>query len=186
MATMPMFKIGTSTREVGQKLFQSAEMSRSMYGCHSPGPLAYSFTPGLGKQPVSTRRSAPSFGFGRSERFVYAHIARAKLQPGPGAYGSRSAMGTQVAGNRPTEPQPGFGTSERAVQSRLFVSLEHSRQSHAGRDSPGPQAYVVSSGSVDKQRESVHETAASWGFAKIDRWGPRARSKDGVPGPGAY
>ena len=68
------------------KLFVSDLHSKSngaAFGS-SPGPSAYSLTPSIGTQATSRGKSAPSWGFGKANRFK-ANFAD-NGTPGPGAY----------------------------------------------------------------------------------------------------
>ena len=49
---------------------------------YSPGPC-YSLTSSVGAQPSTRGRTAPGWGFGKSNRFA---VARDTGTPGPGAY----------------------------------------------------------------------------------------------------
>ena len=74
----------------------------------------------LGNQWVSSRQSAPSYGFGTSTRehaakvFIspkHAQLSTMPLSPGPAKYGSKSVLGPQLI--LTSQPSYGMGTSER-------------------------------------------------------------------------
>ena len=74
----------------------------------------------LGNQWVSSRQSAPSYGFGTSTRehaakvFIspkHAELSTMPLSPGPAKYGSKSVLGPQLI--LTSQPSYGMGTSER-------------------------------------------------------------------------
>ena len=78
--TQPAFGFGSSNREHAAKLYVSNAMSRG--SGYSPGPC-YSLTSSVGAQPSTRGRTAPGWGFGKSNRFA---VARDTGTPGPGAY----------------------------------------------------------------------------------------------------
>lgn len=186
--TTPAYSVQKSTRETEDKRFVSADVARLKAGRHSPGPAAHDLrSPTLGKQSLSTRKTSPSFQFGSSKRFVYAHTVRSQTLPGPGAYSTPvGSSGRQIEGKRENEPRTGFGKGTRAAQEKVFISDAHSRLSTGGLHSPGPQAYGNRFGSVGRQQESTRRSAAQWAFGKADRWGPQPNPAHGVPGPGRY
>lgn len=53
-------------------------------GNFTPGPPAYNIPNGIGIQPTSRGRSAPSWGFGKDRR--YKDNTYETISPGPGAY----------------------------------------------------------------------------------------------------
>lgn len=88
LATEPAFGFGTSNREHISKVFVSDMHARasgsSNMGNFSPSPNAYTLNNGIGVQPTTRGRSAPTWGFGTASRFKDG--AYETGSPGPGAY----------------------------------------------------------------------------------------------------
>jgi len=88
LRTESAFGFGSSNREHISKVFVSDMHARaagtSNNGNFSPSPNAYTLTNGIGVQPTSRGRSAPSWGFGKQSRFAAG--AYETGSPGPGAY----------------------------------------------------------------------------------------------------
>jgi len=84
--TEPSFGFGSSDREHSSRLFVSELMSKSNAGAFgaSPGPSVYTLTPSIGTQATSRGRTAPSWGFGKANRFKNQFADTGT--PGPGAY----------------------------------------------------------------------------------------------------
>ena len=69
------------------KVFLTPAHEKVGFGRASPGPLSYSLTAGVGKQTLSTKREAPSFGFGSNDRWYTRKMAERHANfPAPGAY----------------------------------------------------------------------------------------------------
>jgi hypothetical protein len=67
----PLAGFGSSTRDHMAKVFMSPEHEKiNSFGKGSPGPAVYDRERGIGKQLLSVRREAPSFGFGGCDRCV--------------------------------------------------------------------------------------------------------------------
>lgn len=88
VSTVASFGFGSSNREHISRVFVSDMHARaagtSNNGNFSPSPNAYTLTNGIGVQPTSRGRSAPSWGFGTGSRFRAG--AYETGTPGPGAY----------------------------------------------------------------------------------------------------
>lgn len=83
----PLPGFGTSNRQHMDKCFLTKDHEKVHFGKASPGPLSYSLTPGVGKQTLSSKREAPSFGFGSNDRWYTSKMAaRHGNTPAPGAY----------------------------------------------------------------------------------------------------
>jgi len=83
----PLPGFGTSDRNHMTKVFITPEHEKVNFGKVSPGPLAYTLVPGVGRQLSSTKREAPSFGFGSNDRWYTRKMAiRHGNTPAPGAY----------------------------------------------------------------------------------------------------
>jgi len=86
LTTEPAFGFGSSDREHSARCFVSDLHSKSSGGAFgaSPGPGVYSPVSSIGAQATSRGKSAPSWGFGKANRFK-ANFAD-NGTPGPGAY----------------------------------------------------------------------------------------------------
>ena len=82
----PAFSFGTATRETAQKRFISDEHKTKELPKNNPGAGAYNHRITIGKQPISSQKTTPSFGFGTAERFDQKAATRHAAVPGPGAY----------------------------------------------------------------------------------------------------
>ena len=102
---------------------------------------------GFGAQPMSTRKSAPSYGFGAASRstaqkvFVsqeHTALATAGMHsPGPAVYLlPPSVGGKQPDGRRADPPSWGFGTNNRA---RALSSVERAVQYVYPLETPSPR-----------------------------------------------
>lgn len=177
-------RFGKSTRDVSQKLVELEVSASFMHGRHSPGPAYVRGQAAIGTQGTSKRKTAPSFGFGKSERFKHAHVARAHAVPGPGAYNlNRMAIGKEIVSVN--DPRVTFGRSTRESASNLFIGEAHSKR---GLDSPGPQKHgrlypLGSIGEPQRQTASRKGFTASFGMSGRFR---EEHAEHGTPGPGAY
>lgn len=129
----------------------------------------------LGDQPMSTKKSAPCYGFGSSTReqagkvFVsqeHTALATAGTQsPGPATYLlPPSVGGKQPDGRKADPPVWGFGTSQRFRPKSAPVKPD----GHAGNN-PGPGAYGLPPASVGPQVLARHSTAPMMGFGTSKR-----------------
>lgn len=86
--SMPLPGFGSSTRDHMGKVFMSKEHEKiNSFGKGSPGPAVYTREAGIGRQLLSVRREAPSYGFGGCDRFYTYKIALKQAGTlGPGAY----------------------------------------------------------------------------------------------------
>ena len=83
----PLPGFGSSTRDNTSKVFLTPDHEKVNFGKGSPGPLTYTLTPATGKQTLSSRREAPSYGFGSNDRWYMSRLAaRLGNTPAPGAY----------------------------------------------------------------------------------------------------
>lgn len=186
----PSFGFGVATREVANKVFISQEHTAlATAGLHSPGPAVYMLPNSVGgKQPDGRRIDPPSYGMGKSSRFMTENIAT--RTPGPGAYGGLgSSMGPQVGGRYKTQPIAGFGTAERKHVRKVFISKEHQKTDNYGMDSPGP-ATIGLPPTTGRQVETKMRTNPSWVFSSSGRDDPftKMQLKEGAktPGPANY
>ena len=86
--SMPLPGFGSSTRDHMTKVFMSPEHEKiNSFGKGSPGPAVYTRETGIGKQLLSVRREAPSYGFGGCDRWYTRKIALKQAGTlGPGSY----------------------------------------------------------------------------------------------------
>ena len=122
----------------------------------------------LGEQPLSTRSSAPSFGFGASTRDVRAKVfisqehartgdGQSSVSPGPAApYNLRASVGKQNDGRKRSSPHWMFCQAERFTVEKRADRF------------PGPGAYAVRS-SIGPQFSSAIDSAPLYGFGSAGR-----------------
>ncbi|PRW45654.1 histidine triad (HIT) [Chlorella sorokiniana] len=177
-ASAPSVKFGSGSRDQANRLFISAEHEKCQVGVDSPGP-SYTIPAALGKQQLSTKKSAGAFVMPRGQRFVDNDVREAAQKPGAGAYTVPSTIGgSPVKRNSPTVK---FGSGTRDQANRLFISAEHEKGSF-GTCSPGPVTANPAS-SMGRQVQSSKSSAGSIGFGTGKRLADHASD---VPGPGAY
>jgi len=131
-STQPSWVFGSTKR------FQYDHVKRA---AASPGPGQYTSTGSVGQQAMSTRQSAPLFGFGTSDRShqakVYMSPEHEKMNhgigsPGPCTYNLNGSVGVQRLSKDHSAASWGFGTADRWQGTR------------ASRDqSPGPGSYCI-------------------------------------------
>ena len=119
----------------------------------------------FGSQPLSSRGSAPSFGFGSSSREQAAKVFQgqehAKLStagvssPGPSAYSLRGSVGKQSSSKTKNDPTWKFGSAER------FAASKQDRL-------PGPGNYPIG-GSFGGQVQSKYASSSKPGFGSAER-----------------
>eukprot|EP00201_Polytomella_parva_P004331 CAMPEP_0175073746 /NCGR_PEP_ID=MMETSP0052_2-20121109/20789_1 /TAXON_ID=51329 ORGANISM="Polytomella parva, Strain SAG 63-3" /NCGR_SAMPLE_ID=MMETSP0052_2 /ASSEMBLY_ACC=CAM_ASM_000194 /LENGTH=217 /DNA_ID=CAMNT_0016341701 /DNA_START=293 /DNA_END=946 /DNA_ORIENTATION=- len=80
--TLPSVKIGSGDRDAFKKIFISKEHEKSAFGLNSPGPMTSKFLSAVGSQPLSSKQSMPSWGFGTAKRSKGYETGT----PGPGSY----------------------------------------------------------------------------------------------------
>lgn len=101
-----------------------------------PGPGYYEAGSAIGTQEYSEKRSYPSFGFSKSDRF--AQDAREQKQlmgvPAPGTYALPPSTGYQVSSTKETLPVVSFGTAHRDVKVSIGKGYEDDLK---GLDTPG-------------------------------------------------
>ncbi|KAL4447748.1 hypothetical protein ABPG75_004967 [Micractinium tetrahymenae] len=185
-SSAPRMKFGSGTRDQANRLFISADHEKCQVGVDSPGP-SYTIPAALGKQQLSTKKSAGAFVMPRGQRFVDCEVREAAQKPGAGAYNVPSTIGVQVgstAASCPTKrnsPTVKFGTSTRDKDAKVFISVEHEKGSY-GNCSPGPVTANPAS-SLGRQVLSTKSSTGSTGFGSSKRLADHASD---VPGPGAY
>ncbi|KAA0166409.1 hypothetical protein FNF28_03178 [Cafeteria roenbergensis] len=131
-----------------------------------PGPVYHPHGDAVGKQPLSTKITAPSYVFGTSQR--EEHIKNDT--PGPGSTADGQMYGKiRHSSKFRSSATPSFGTSPRDVPTRP--------------DGPGPGEYRSPSG-FGRQSASTRITAPAFGLRSTPRGA--CESKDESPGPGAY
>ena len=79
----------------------------------TPAPGRYRPAEAFGKQPSSTRATAPTMKFGKSER---KPMSRAQSGVAPGQYGTTQSLGTQLTSNKRTAPVFSFGSRYKAKE----------------------------------------------------------------------
>lgn len=118
----------------------------------------------FGQQVMSTRPTAPSFGFGSGPRVIpknmfisSEHVKDCVPEdmPGPDHYEIAPTLGKQRLSKYQSAPELVFGTSER------FGNRD--------RSGPGPAAYSIRASSVGKQLVSTKSSSASYGFGSATR-----------------
>ena len=121
----------------------------------------------FGTQPLSARRSQPSYGFGSATRehtaklFVSnAHSATVggKAGPGPATYHQRASVGNQIDGRKASAPSWVMGTGDRFKQDSRSASAA----------APGPGTYALA-GSFGSQASSSIRTQPAPGFGSAER-----------------
>lgn len=65
--TLPAHSFGSSTRDASKKTFISKEHEKQAFGAFSPGPGTAKPYTSSGSQQLSTKQTAPTFGFGTSK-----------------------------------------------------------------------------------------------------------------------
>ena len=120
----------------------------------------------FGSQPLSSRGSAPSFGFGSSSREQAAKVFQgqehAKLStagvssPGPSAYSLRGSVGKQSSSKTKNDPTWKFGSAERFSESSKTHRV------------PGPGNYPIG-GSFGGQVQSKYASSSKPGFGSAER-----------------
>jgi len=129
----------------------------------------------FGDQPVSYRKSAPSYGFGAAtrdtaqkcfvsqEHTIKSHAGRSS--PGPAVYLlPPSVGGKQPDGRKADPPVWGFGTAQRFRPKSAPVKPD----GHRG-NTPGPGAYSTPPASVGPQVLGRHTTEPQMGFGTAER-----------------
>lgn len=138
----------------------------------------------FGTQHISTRMSAPEYGFGQASRADLAKVFLTQehektnhgtVSPGP-VYAIKSSLGKQETSTRLSSPTWGFGTSERfrhaqaqtqmQVQTRAASADTQKLTNH--KSVPGPGTYSRPS-SFGKQQESTKFTATDTMFGSSTR-----------------
>jgi len=126
----------------------------------------------MGTQVVSSRKTAPKYGFGTASRKgqhkifmggAFQYTANYGVtSPGPSAYSHHNAIGRQVRTGRQTDAAWVFGTEHRAGR-----GISDHRK---GRPStPGPGSHCTDVGSVGRQSSSKRPSSAQYGFGTASR-----------------
>ena len=180
----PKYGFGSGTRAHREKLFESAEISKTAgYGLGSPGPAMYGCKSTLG--PQLTLPQDPQFGplAYTSKRW---EDNKGSKTPAPNAYLGRSSMGAQTEGAYASQPSYGMGSSTRDNVKKVYISEHHSNTAFQGVNSPGPSAYFSPVG-VGKQVSAKYESPPTWLFGTLDRFkDPNISRQAKMPGPDAY
>ena len=155
-----------------------------------PGPGYYDAGSAIGSQEYSEKRSYPSFGFSKANRF--AQDAREQKQllgvPAPGTYALPPSTGFQPDSTKETLPVVSFGTAHRDVKVSIGKGYEDDLR---GLDTPGPAVYKPASG-IGPQQMSGKSTASTFSFGTDMRaTDPAKKNHDeirtaAIPGPGTY
>jgi len=173
----PSWQMGTSTREMQNKVFISrAHAKISTNGKSTPAPQ-YCLTGSVGRQVEGSRDSSPQWRIGTAPRFT--NRDHRSIGPGPAAHdNSVSAVGRQRTSIKPSSPTFGFGSSNRHIESKRFISSLHGTVNY-GSVGPGP---MTSSHSIDT-------TGRRSGFGTADRFNCASGARGAEPlspGPAAY
>lgn len=183
-SSAPRMKFGSGTRDQANRLFISADHEKCQVGVDSPGP-SYDIPAALGKQQLSTKRSAGAFVMPRGQRFVDCDVREAAQKPGAGAYTVPCTIGAGPGGapcpTKRNSPTVKFGTSTRDKEAKVFISVDHEKGSY-GNCSPGPVTANPAS-SMGRQVLSTKSSTGCPGFGSSKRLADHASD---VPGPGAY
>ena len=131
----------------------------------------------FGAQHISTRASAPEYGFGQASRSDLAKVFLTQehektnhgtVSPGP-VYAIKSSLGKQETSTRLSSPTWGFGTSERFRNANAqSAPVETVVKVPKKRGVPGPGTYSRPS-SFGKQQESTKFTAVENMFGSSTR-----------------
>jgi hypothetical protein len=146
----PAFRFGTAARVKNTAQLEKESAAKGPGPCYNPKAA----NNGGGKQPLSRRRTAPSFGFGTSNRAGRKLVVKAAVGPGPGQYNPDSSVGKQPTSFRPTAPSTKFGTAPGRSK------FKTTKRSFAG---PGPQ-YDAPSG-FGKQVLSQQSKGPTFAFS---------------------
>ncbi|KAL3924109.1 MAG: hypothetical protein SGPRY_004011 [Prymnesium sp.] len=122
----------------------------------------------LGPQVVSSRKSAPGYGFGTASRSAQSKVfmgvglqhlvSHGHDSPGPSAYQQNTAVA------RTSSPAWGFGSAK--TRSKTSSLIPNQRPSSA----PGPGAYRKDvESAVGKQQKSTRPSSAQYGFGTSNR-----------------
>jgi len=157
----PKYGFGTSAqREVnvsprgtrsstGPRFISKEHAAKANFSIHSPGPLLYNPTEGLGVQLSGTGQpNSPRYTMRPRLANYQPPGGTAKGgPPGPGTYNAMTAFGAQSHSARATAASFGFGTSERhrpelQPKKTAYIGKEFERQNW-GIHSPGPSMYAT-------------------------------------------
>lgn len=115
----PEYTFGPKSARLGEKATSRLTVPKTGTPRYV-GPGSHSVPPGLGKQPVSARKSGPAWSFGGRKHAGTPRTSEVSMQlldPAPDV----SSLGRQVVSNQKSSPQCGFGTSTRDHQARTFL-----------------------------------------------------------------
>mmetsp|Transcript_11627 Transcript_11627/g.24953 ORF Transcript_11627/g.24953 Transcript_11627/m.24953 type:complete len:305 (-) Transcript_11627:744-1658(-) len=119
----------------------------------------------FGSQVNSKRSSAPSYGFGSSNRqhaskmFIsqeHAALSSTGAPPGPSAYSLKNSIGAQPDARKASAPTWAFGTAERFTYEKKSAA------------NPGPGAYQSNS-ALGAQVSSNQQSQPKFGFGTSER-----------------
>merc|ERR1712032_1128263 len=116
----PEYTFGPRSARIGEKATPRLTVPKTGTPRYV-GPGSHSVPPGLGKQPVSARKSSPAWSFGGQKQNGTPRTSELSMQlldPAP----DLSSLGRQVVSNQKSSPQCGFGTSTRDHQARTFLA----------------------------------------------------------------
>jgi len=169
-------------------------ISTDTNGKFSTPASKYQSTGGLGRQPLSTKRSMPNFSFGSASREQLSNVVDGEstrefggsivpLSPGPTVCSTKSSMANQVSSQKKSNPGWVMG-SERRFRYDKHMS---------GGTMPAAGTYDIP-GAMGKQAASTKTSLPQFSFGTGDRESLRKvyvskdHSKDsfgmGSPGPG--
>ena len=155
-----------------------------------PGPGYYDAGSAIGSQEYSEKRSYPSFGFSKANRFAQDARERRQLLgvPAPGTYALPPSTGFQPDSTKESLPVVSFGTAHRDVKVSIGKGYEDDLR---GLGTPGPAVYTPASG-LGPQHMSGNSTASRFSFGTDMRaTDPAKKNHDeirtaAIPGPGSY
>lgn len=180
----PKYGFGTSPQRVattggkGTKFLSKEHAFKSNYGAHSPGPMIYKITDGLGQQLTGTGQSnSPRYTM-RPRLVGYqpsgtSAAGSAVDQPGPGTYAASAAFGQQVHSARNSAASFSFGSSVRTrpelhPKKTQYIGKDYERQNW-GINSPGPMQYSQK-GTIGANADPRKKQSASFSFGSESRF----------------
>ena len=180
----PKYGFGTSPQRVattggkGTKFLSKEHAFKSNYGAHSPGPMIYKITDGLGQQLTGTGQpNSPRYTM-RPRLVGYqpsgtSAAGSAVDQPGPGTYAASAAFGQQVHSARNSAASFSFGSSVRTrpelhPKKTQYIGKDYERQNW-GINSPGPMQYSQK-GTIGANADPRKKQSASFSFGSESRF----------------
>ncbi|CAK9208927.1 unnamed protein product [Sphagnum troendelagicum] len=156
----PNMKFGTQGLKSFEKMYISAEMTKTKPGNFSPGP-AYKVLSSFGRQPISNCESPPEIKWGTGSRF---NRRKGPDIPGPGAYKLKGSFGHQVESPKKSPGKYVFSRQTRDQADKVFISSEFNKTKF-GTQSPGPMVYGAIT-TFGPQAASKNRTAPVINFTK--------------------